>query len=107
MLTVDEGDCASFPGLRHYDNLPLPPSEMKDYNANQGSCNRTGTNDFGKEDCQGNNSMMMKDQGRPLGLHGRQENGLPNKSKLDASENWEKDSLKNHIASSVKGEDYS
>jgi hypothetical protein len=81
--------------------------KIKDYNANQGSCSGSGTNDFTKEDCQSNRGMMIKEHIRPGGLHGRHENGLPNKGKIENSDNWEKDTSKNHLTSTMKGEDYS
>ena len=82
---------------------------MKDYNANQGPLTGGVTNEFNKDEYQRDRSMLMKDHnGRSLGLHGRHENGLTlNKNKLDNGEGWDKDSTKNHMSSSVKGEDYS
>jgi hypothetical protein len=84
---------------------------MKDYNANQGTLTGGGvTNEFNKDEYQRERSMIMKDHnGRSLGLHGRHENGLLlNKSnKLDNGESWDKESSKNHLSSSVKGEEYS
>ena len=83
----------------------MAASEVKDYNANQGTCG--GRDEFTKENCHNNRGMIMKEHTRPAGLLDRHENGLPNKGKIENSDKWEKDTPKNHLPSSLKGEDYS
>ena len=107
-LISDERECGNFPGLRQYENLPLGTSEMKDYNANQGSLAGNG-NEYTKDDYQRDRGITTKDQHRSAGgLFGRHENGISAaKSKIEINDKWEKEASKNHLNSAVKGEEYS
>ena len=110
MINKDDRDCENFPSLRHYDNLPLPPSDIKDYNANQGPLTAVEMNDFNKEEYQKDRGITMKEHSRLSGgLHGRHENGVSSnkRDKLENNDGWEKDSTKNYLPSRLKGEDYS
>ena len=91
-LVSDDRDCGNFPGLRQYENLPLGTSEMKDYNANQGSLAGNG-NEYNKDDYQRDRGITMKDQHRSAGgLFGRHENGISAaKSKIEINDKWEKE----------------
>ena len=113
IIYSDDRDCGNFPSLRHYDSLSNS-TEIKDYNANQGSLPGGGSNDFNKEEYQREQrGLTLKEHNSRSGNMngvGRHENGIShqNKNKLEGRDDcWEKDSSKNHISTSVKGEDYS